>query len=191
MPQLTQTTNDDDFWVSPIGRTPTTILIAGSAQVTAEMMTFTNRVVQHAMKQGYMILVGDHPKGVDLGVLHCASGYPNLMVCAVGKNEKARSLAVIAGEKPVSKYGFEAYHARDEFMCAMADIGYFIWNGRSKGTKTGYDYMVSLYEKTVWLADFSQTPMTPTKIETGAKPPEPLPIQQTLFALPRTNEFGV
>ena len=45
------------------------VLIAGSRYATRDMLDYARRAVQRAHAKGYVVLVGDNPKGVDMAVV--------------------------------------------------------------------------------------------------------------------------
>lgn len=49
-------------------QTTTHLMIAGSRYATREMLDYAVRAVQRAHRLGWMIIVGDNPKGVDMAV---------------------------------------------------------------------------------------------------------------------------
>ena len=49
--------------------TITHVLIAGSRDANREMLDYARRAVRRAQQQGYTVIVGDNPKGVDLAVV--------------------------------------------------------------------------------------------------------------------------
>lgn len=58
------------------------------------------------------------------------------------------------------------YLARDRHMVENADIGFFVWNGRSRGTKYTYDKMVKSGKRTdMWTPEggYEETRNAPAK----------------------------
>jgi ribonuclease HI len=125
------------------------LLIAGSRDATAEMLDYARRVVRRAHEKGYMIVVGDNPKGVDYAVVQeCRRLQAKVIVCGIAnypRNGGCKHSEYIKVERDIYRAGkgrlFEAYHARDRYMADMSDIGIFVWDGESRGTKAGFDYM--------------------------------------------------
>ncbi|MAU12421.1 MAG: hypothetical protein CL607_21535 [Anaerolineaceae bacterium] len=131
---------------------PTThVLIAGSRYSTRQMLNYARRVVRRAHSKGYTILVGDNPKGVDMAVVReCrrlqakvilagAGNFPRNGGCKHGSYVKVhRELYRGVGGTLLGKYT-----VRDRWMVDQAQIGIFVWNGESPGTKQGYDYMIA------------------------------------------------
>ncbi|GAB5493725.1 MAG: hypothetical protein Phog2KO_39400 [Phototrophicaceae bacterium] len=137
------------------------LLIAGSRDATAEMLAYARRVVRRAHDKGYVIVVGDNPKGVDRAVVQeCRRLRAKVIVCGIAnfpRNGGCKHGEYIKVARDIYRAGkgrlFEAYHARDRYMADMSNIGVFIWNGWSKGTKAGADYMTSR-NKEVHLREF-------------------------------------
>ena len=60
------------------------LLIAGSRDATPEMLEYARRVVRRAHDKGYMIVVGDNPKGVDYAVVReCCRLQAKVIVCGI------------------------------------------------------------------------------------------------------------
>jgi len=129
----------------------TTVLIAGSRDATPKMLDYARRAVRRAKERGYTIMVGDNPHGVDMAVvrecrrLHvqavvaCAGNFPRNGGCKHGSYVKVHRDTYRAS----NGYLLNRYTVRDRWMVDNAQIGVFIWNGDSPGTKLGYDYMLS------------------------------------------------
>ncbi len=137
------------------------LLIAGSRDATPEMLDYARRVVRRAHEKGYMIVVGDNPKGVDYAVVQeCRRLQAKVIVCGIAnypRNGGCKHGEYIKVARDIYRAGkgrlFAAYHARDRYMADMSNIGVYIWNGWSKGTKAGADYMQSR-NKEVHLKEF-------------------------------------
>lgn len=127
------------------------LLIAGSRDATPEMLEYACRVVHRAHDKGYVIVVGDNPKGVDYAVVQeCRRLQAKVIVCGIAnfpRNGGCKHGEYIKVARDIYRAGkgrlFAAYHARDRYMADMSDIGIYLWNGWSKGTKAGADYMQS------------------------------------------------
>jgi hypothetical protein len=133
------------------------MLIAGSMKASPRMEQYAVSVTKRAMEKRHFIIVGDNPQGVDRIVAETLieAEYKDWIVTSVA-GEIPRSMKSIVTGKPVgSTHRFEDYHERDVVMCNMADEGMFIWDGQSKGTVAGFEYMKS-QNQTAYLADFSQ-----------------------------------
>ncbi|MGB1285849.1 MAG: hypothetical protein ACPG7F_04885 [Aggregatilineales bacterium] len=134
------------------------ILIAGSRNATDAMLEYAQTIVEVAYNENYKctIVSGDNPQGVDAAVVETATLYGiDLYVYGVQPGARNKNvpewayheLSVFSGTRR------EQYYARDRWMCEQAHIGYFVWNGTSPGTKTGYDYMAALPGKSVVLVN--------------------------------------
>ena len=121
------------------------ILVAGSMVASNRMKKYTSACVKRAKDRAYRIVVGDNPNGIDAVVVEAALEVGVDFAC-YGVDKTPRNPTV-----PVDRYfqvsvpgsGFVKFHNRDKKMADIADLGMFIWNGKSRGTKKGYDYMVS------------------------------------------------
>jgi len=134
----------------------TRLFIAGSRYATREAIHYARRVVRRAHELGYIILVGDNPKGVDMAVVQeCRRLKAHVIVvgltngprnggCAHGSYVKVdRDMYRSAGGRLLDRYA-----VRDRYLADVAQRGVFIWNGQSAGTKAGYDYMVGRGKET-------------------------------------------
>ena len=141
------------------------VLIAGSRDTTRDMLDYARRAVQRAHAQGYVVLVGDNPKGVDMAVVQeCRrlkakvivagiANFPRNYGCKHGSYIKVtRDLYRSAGGDLLN-----GYTARDRWMVDNAQHCLFIWNGNSYGTKAGYDYAVQRV-KEAHLVNFDRRP---------------------------------
>ena len=128
----------------------THILIAGSRHATRDMLACARRAVQRAHQLGWTIVVGDHPKGIDLAVVQeCRrlrarvivagiASFPRNYGCRHGRYVMiTRDLYRSAGGDLLG-----GYTARDRWMVDNCQHALFVWNGASPGTKAGYDYAV-------------------------------------------------
>ena len=137
----------------PIPAPPPTlhIMVAGSREASGEMLKYTRRVVRRAHQLGHVIVVGDNPKGVDLAVVReCRRLKAAVVVVGVAnfpRNGGCRHGRYIKVDRDLYRAGggrlLDQYAVRDRYMADMCGLGLFIWNGDSRGTKLGYDYMVS------------------------------------------------
>lgn len=139
----------------------THLMIAGSRAATPPMLAYARRAVQRAQQRGYTILVGDNPQGVDLAVVRACrllrvpvivagiSPFPRNGGCKHGSYVKVPpDLYPAAQGRPLNRYT-----VRDRWLADNAQLGLFLWNGRSPGTRAGYDYMISR-GKAAHLIDF-------------------------------------
>lgn len=127
------------------------ILIAGSRYANREALDYARRVVRRVHQLGHTIVVGDNPKGVDMAVVQeCRRLKTKVLVVGVTnrpRNGGCSHGGYIKVERDTYRAGgghlYDRYHVRDRWMVDNSARGMFIWNGDSKGTKAGYDYMVS------------------------------------------------
>ena len=133
----------------------THLMIAGSRYSTREALAYARRVVQRAHQLDFTIVVGDNPKGVDMTVVQeCRrlkakvlvvgiTNFPRNGGCSHGRYVKIeRDTYQAAGG-----YLLDGYHTRDRWIADNANVGMFIWNGDSQGTKSGYAYMLSRHKE--------------------------------------------
>jgi hypothetical protein len=131
------------------------ILIAGSRYTNREALDYARRVVRRVHQLGHTIVVGDNPKGVDMAVVQeCRRLKAKVLV--VGVTNRPRNGGCSHGGyvkverdtyRAAGGHLFDRYHVRDRWMVDNAARGMFIWNGDSKGTKAGYEYMVSRHKE--------------------------------------------
>ena len=141
------------------GMTPTTkptqqithLMIAGSRDTTPQMLDYARRAVRRAHDCGYSIIVGDNPKGVDMAVVReCRRLKTPVIVAGVSnfpRNGGCRHGSYVKVDvdtyRGANGYRLNRYTVRDRWMVDSANIGLFVWNGDSRGTKAGFDYMIS------------------------------------------------
>lgn len=125
------------------------VFIAGSREATAQMLDYARRAVRRAHERGYTVVVGDNPRGVDRAVVNeCrrlktpvivagAENFPRNGGCKHGSYVKVHRDTY----RGASGYLLNRYTVRDRWLADTAQVGLFIWNGTSPGTKAGYDYM--------------------------------------------------
>ena len=134
----------------------THVLIAGSRDASRAMLDYARRVVRRAQQLGYIILVGDNPRGVDMAVvLECRRLKAKVIVAGISDVPRNRgcwhgSYVKIAPVtyRAMNGRSLNGYTVRDRWLADNAQIGVFIWNGDSPGTKTGFDYMSSRGKQT-------------------------------------------
>jgi ribonuclease HI len=154
--------NDDTSPVTPNVH----LMIAGSRYASRQMLGYARKVVRRAHVKGYTIIVGDNPKGVDMAVVQeCRRLKAKVIV--VGVTNRPRNGGCPHGSyvkveqdtyRAAGGQYFQRYHVRDRWMVDNANRGVFIWNGQSRGTKQGHDYMVSR-GKEAHLIEFSLAPI--------------------------------
>lgn len=130
------------------------ILISGSRYINRDGIEYAKTLTQKLITDEYShLIVGDNPKGVDDAVITLFAHYqskqlikfPRMTIYGIDHDSR-HNLSFWADyrrmESPLNRRA--QFQQRDAWMCDMSDEGYFIWNGYSTGTKTAYDYMVSL-----------------------------------------------
>lgn len=145
--------------------TSTHVMIAGSRYASREMLDYARRTVRRAHQLGWIILVGDNPKGVDMAVVQeCRrlktqvivagiANFPRNYGCKHGSYLKiARDLYCGSGG-----YLLDGYAVRDRWMVDMSQQSVFVWNGDSLGTLAGYEYAVQR-GKAAHLINFDRSP---------------------------------
>lgn len=133
----------------------THLIIAGSRYSTREALDYARRVVRRAHQLDYTIVVGDNPKGVDMAVVQeCRRLKAKVLVVGITNFPRNggcshRSYAKVERDtyRAAGGYLLDGYHTRDRWMVDNSNLGIFIWNGNSQGTKVGYDYMVSRHKE--------------------------------------------
>ena len=129
------------------------LYVAGSRRASTNMLMYARRVVTRAIQNGWTIVVGDNPQGVDNAVVQEASRLAYQDVIVVGIAAQPRNGGVPGGQ--YIRYG-NTYRDRDRAMARASDRGLFIWDGKSHGTREAHDYMKAR-RRTVHLMDFSGT----------------------------------
>jgi hypothetical protein len=127
------------------------LLIAGSRDVSPDMLRTASQAVARAKANGWLVLVGDNPQGVDDAVIDaCDEMGVNVMVFGVAAQPRKGSRRPGSYWRVDTKFetggGYvpgRAYTERDRYMIDLADRCFFVHNGRSRGTKVGYEYAVS------------------------------------------------
>ncbi|MBE2271030.1 MAG: hypothetical protein IAE80_22525 [Anaerolinea sp.] len=133
-----------------IMKSETHLLMAGSRYSTRAALTYARRAVQRAHQLGWIILVGDNPKGIDMAVVQeCRRLKTKVIVAGVANFPRnggywhgsylkvTRDLYRSAGGNLLN-----GYTARDRWLVDNCQRALFIWNGNSPGTKAAYDYAV-------------------------------------------------
>ena len=132
----------------PVPTTPH-LMIAGSREATPQMLDYARRAVRRAHQKGYTVLVGDNPKGVDMAVVReCRRLKVPVVVAGAGNRPRnggcrhGRYVKVHSDMYPgANGRRLNRWTVRDRWLADNAQIGLFVWNGDSPGTKTGHDYM--------------------------------------------------
>lgn len=124
------------------------LLITGSRHATPEMLDMARRAVTRAKSNGWMVLVGDNPQGIDAAVIDaCDALGANVLVCGTAPQPRKGSQREgsywqvdVKRRDDDDDTLFDAYAARDRWMIDLCDRMLAIWNGQSRGTKAGFDY---------------------------------------------------
>lgn len=129
-------------------------LISGSRKATPGMLRHARAVVRRCLDHQYTVVVGDNPEGIDRAVIEfCDKLGMDPAIFTVGETNRAR-LAIAKKRIPGNIGTKEDFHNRDQIMCDLADMGYFIWDNQSPGTKAAWDYFTQLPGKKGWLVQF-------------------------------------
>ncbi|MCB9460166.1 MAG: ribonuclease HI [Anaerolineaceae bacterium] len=131
-------------------QTITHLMIAGSRTATSQMLAYARRAVRRAHDRGYTVIVGDNPKGVDMAVIRECRRLKTPVIVAGPSNFprnggcKHGQYVMVHPDTYSAANGrrLNRYTVRDRWLADTAQIGLFIWNGASPGTKAGFDYMI-------------------------------------------------
>jgi ribonuclease HI len=137
----------------PADEKPYRLMVSGSRRTSDNMLEYACRVVARAIECNWQIVVGDNPDGVDTEIVKECNRRKYNNVIVVGIARKPRN-----GGVHNSRYiqiG-KSYTERDQMMAKASDRMLGIWDGKSAGTKKGYQFAQSL-NKTAHLMDFSGT----------------------------------
>lgn len=124
----------------------TTVFIAGSRRISRLGKPVLERL-ENIVSSGHSVVVGD-ANGVDKAVQKYLAdkGYQKVKVYILGSGCRnnlggwsVRSVPLLNGKR-----GFESYAARDLAMAKDGDVGFFIWDGKSKGTANNISNMLKL-----------------------------------------------
>jgi hypothetical protein len=120
------------------------VLITGSRQASSAMLAKVEEVVLWVKRQGYALLVGDAP-GVDTHVRGCAEALsvPITVYGAYGRLRGRRRRHEQAVVVP------EAYAVRDRLMAQACDLYVAVWNRRSQGTRSTFEYARRLGKRVI------------------------------------------
>jgi ribonuclease HI len=126
------------------------LLITGSRDASPAMFHLARQAVERARANGWLVLVGDNPRGIDATVIDAcdALGVNVLVFGTAARPRKGSQRPETYWQVDVSRpeeedfSTFAAYAARDRYMIELADRVFAIWNGTSRGTKAGYDYAI-------------------------------------------------
>jgi predicted Rossmann-fold nucleotide-binding protein len=120
------------------------VLMTGSRLASPPILAKVEEVVQWVKRQGHTLVVGDAP-GVDAHARLCAAalGMPTTVYGAYGKlrgRQRANEQVVVVPED---------YMVRDRLMAQRCDLCVAVWNGRSRGTKSTFEYARQLGKRVV------------------------------------------
>jgi hypothetical protein len=160
------------------------LLIAGSRHASNEMLQIVHQAVARAKANGWMVLVGDNPKGIDAAVIDaCDEMDVNVMVFGVTARPRKGSKREGSYWRVDTKFEHDgdfvpgkAYTARDRYMIDLADRCFFMHDGASRGTRAGYDYAMSVNKPAdIRVFAVANEPTRNTPPVTAAKSAVPVP----------------
>lgn len=132
----------------------TTVFIAGSRRIARLGKPVLERLENIAIN-GHSVVVGD-ANGVDKAVQKYFSdtGYQKIKVYVSGSScrNNLGGWTVISIPLLGGKRGFESYSARDLAMAKDGDVGFFIWDGKSKGTANNISNMLNMSKSSLVFA---------------------------------------
>jgi hypothetical protein len=125
------------------------LLIVGSSKATPDMLRVAGEAVQRAKKNGWQILVGDTPQGVEATVVSaCTALNVNVMVFGTGEHSRNRStprdhywqVDVPADPDDEDYNPTKAQTVRDEYMIRLSDRLFLLSDGESPEMQRAYGY---------------------------------------------------
>jgi ribonuclease HI len=137
----------------PADEKPYRLMVSGSRRTSENMLEYARRVVARAIECNWQIVIGDNPDGVDTEIVKECNRRKYNNVIVVGIARKPRNGGV--QNSCYIQIG-KSYSERDQMMAKASDRMLGIWDGKSAGTKKGYQFAQSL-GKTAHLMDFSGT----------------------------------
>jgi ribonuclease HI len=137
----------------PANEKPYRLMVAGSRRTSENMLEYACRVVARAIECNWQIVVGDNPDGVDTEIVKECNRRKYTNVIVVGIARKPRNGGV--NNSRYIQIG-KSYTERDQMMAKASDRMLGIWDGKSAGTKKGYQFAKS-QGKTAHLMDFAGT----------------------------------
>ena len=131
-------------------KSETHLLIAGSRYSKLAALAYVRRAVQRAHQLGWIILVGDNPKGIDMAVVQeCRRLKVNVIVAGIANIPRNGgcwhgSYVKVTGDlyRGAGDNLLNSYTIRDRWLMDNCQRALLIWNGDSPGTKAAYDYAV-------------------------------------------------
>ena len=115
------------------------IMIAGSRYASTKMLAQVRAAVDRIAARGDVLFVGD-ADGIDAAAIAHAHeiGVEHYVFTRVGMPPRNTSPSAIVVQEGAW------FRDRDRIMAHRADMGYFVWNGKSKGTRAVYNFMTQL-----------------------------------------------
>jgi hypothetical protein len=158
------------------------LLIAGSRHASSEMLHTAYQAVARAKANGWMVLVGDNPQGIDAAVVNaCDTLQVNVMVFGVAARPRKGSKQSDTYWRVDTQFQSDdddeyvpasAYIERDRYMIDLCDRAFFIHNGYSRGTKVAYDYAISIAKPAdIWIFTAKDTKSQPQSDTPPSEPP--------------------
>ena len=124
------------------------IFISGSAKINTLNDT-VERILSKTLNSGHEILIGDC-NGVDslIQSYYAQHNYPKVSVYHVGSQPRNFCTGFTAIQVPTENEAsaYRYYQRKDIRMTELADVGFVIWDGISKGTCANIDRMLKAHK---------------------------------------------
>ncbi len=124
------------------------IFISGSAKINTLNDT-VERILSKTVNSGHEILIGDC-NGVDslIQSYYAQHNYPKVSVYHVGSQPRNFCTSFTAIQVPTENEAsaYRYYQRKDIRMTELADVGFVIWDGISKGTCANIDRMLKAHK---------------------------------------------
>ena len=124
------------------------IFISGSAKINTLNDT-VERILSKTVNSGHEILIGDC-NGVDslIQSYYAQHNYPKVSVYHVGSQPRNFCTGFTAIQVPTENEAsaYRYYQRKDIRMTELADVGFVIWDGISKGTYANIDRMLKAHK---------------------------------------------
>ena len=124
------------------------IFISGSAKINTLNDT-VERILSKTVNSGHEILIGDC-NGVDslIQSYYAQHNYPKVSVYYVGSQPRNFCTGFTAIQVPTENKAsvYRYYQRKDIRMTELADVGFVIWDGISKGTCANIDRMLKAHK---------------------------------------------
>jgi hypothetical protein len=156
------------------------LLIIGSSKTTPDMLRVAREAVQRAKTNGWQILVGDAPQGIQATIVStCAALNVNIMVFGTGEHPRNRSTprdlywqVDVPADQDDEDYNLaKAQAVRDEYMIRLCDRLFLLSDGESPEIKRAYDYAGKL-GKAADLRVIKNTPPSDSAPQREQQPPK-------------------